>query len=53
MNEIQITEKQAEYIRNANKRWNFAVGAVRSGKSHIAIQYVIPQCVLERKGKTF
>ena len=48
---IEITEKQAEYIRNANKRWNFALGAVRSGKSHIAIQYVIPQCVLERKGK--
>lgn len=48
---IEITEKQAEYIRNANKRWNFAVGAVRSGKSHIAIQYVIPQGILERKGK--
>lgn len=39
---ITISEKQAEYIREAHHRWNFAIGAVRSGKSHIAVQYVIP-----------
>lgn len=49
--EIEITAKQAEYIRNAHHRWNFSIGAVRSGKSHIAVQYVIPQCLLERAGK--
>lgn len=48
---IELTPKQAEYIRNAHHRWNFAVGAVRSGKSHIAIQYVIPSRIRERIGK--
>lgn len=48
---IELTPKQAEYIRNANKRWNFAVGAVRSGKSHIAVQFLIPDRIRERKGK--
>ena len=49
--EIQLTEKQAEYIRNANKRWNFSIGAVRSGKSHLAIQYLIPAGLRARHGK--
>ena len=48
---IEITPKQAEYIVNAHHRWNFAVGAVRSGKSHMAVQYVIPQGLRERHGK--
>lgn len=48
---IELTEKQAEYIREAHHRWNFAVGAVRSGKSHLAIQYTIPACVRERHGQ--
>lgn len=39
---IQITPKQAEYTREAHCRWNFAVGAVRSGKSRHAVQYTIP-----------
>jgi len=37
-----LTSKQNEYIRNAEKRWNFKVGAVRSGKSYCDIAYVIP-----------
>lgn len=48
---IEITPKQAEYIVNAHHRWNFAVGAVRSGKSHMAVQYIIPQELRERHGK--
>ena len=48
---IEITPKQAEYIVNATHRWNFAVGAVRSGKSHMAVQYIIPQGLRERHGK--
>lgn len=48
---IELTEKQAEYILHGNHRWNFAVGAVRSGKSHLAIVYTIPNCLLERRGK--
>lgn len=49
-NLIELTPKQVEYINNANHRWNFAVGAVRSGKSHLAVQYIIPKCLRERHG---
>lgn len=48
---IELTTKQAEYIREAHHRWNFAVGAVRSGKSHLAVRYTIPTCILERRGR--
>jgi PBSX family phage terminase large subunit len=48
--EFQLTPKQAEYIQKANHRWNFAVGAVRSGKSHLAVLYTIPHGLLSRKG---
>ena len=48
--EFQLTEKQAEYIRNANHRWNVACGAVRSGKSYCQISYCIPSRLAERKG---
>lgn len=40
---IKLTPKQSEYITNAHHRWNLSIGAVRSGKSHIAIQYIIPK----------
>lgn len=49
--EFRLTEKQAEYIRNANHRWNVACGAVRSGKSYCQISYCIPYRLLERKGR--
>lgn len=49
--EFQLTEKQAEYIRNANHRWNVACGAVRSGKSYCQISYCIPTRLMERQGK--
>ncbi len=48
--EFQLTSKQAEYIRNANHRWNVACGAVRSGKSYCQISYCIPHRLVERKG---
>lgn len=47
---FELTPKQAEYIRNANHRWNVACGAVRSGKSHCQIAYCIPMRLIERKG---
>lgn len=49
--EIQLTKKQAEYIREAHHRWNMSIGAVRSGKSFLAIQYIIPSELLACKGK--
>lgn len=48
--EFQLTAKQAEYIRNANHRWNVACGAVRSGKSYLQIAYTIPTRLVERRG---
>lgn len=39
---IELSEKQKEYIRNANCRWNLKVGAVRSGKSFVDTAYMIP-----------
>lgn len=50
MREIQLTEKQAEYVREAHHRWNLAVGAVRSGKSHLAVRHTIPDRMLARSG---
>lgn len=47
---FELTPKQAEYIRNANHRWNVACGAVRSGKSYCQISYCIPSRLMERKG---
>lgn len=49
--EIQLTPKQAEYIREANSRWNIACGAVRSGKSHLAVQLLIPDNIMQRRGQ--
>lgn len=37
-----LTAKQNEYIRNANRRWNLKVGAVRSGKSYVDVTHMIP-----------
>lgn len=48
---FELTKKQAEYIREAHHRWNFSVGAVRSGKSYLQITYVIPSRLIERKGR--
>ncbi len=50
MKEITLTKKQATYVLEADHRWNFAIGAVRSGKSHLAVQYTIPKCIKERRG---
>lgn len=49
--EIRLTRKQAEYVREAHHRWNLATGAVRSGKSHLAIQHTIPDRLIKLRGK--
>lgn len=48
---IELSEKQAEYIQNANHRWNGKVGATQCGKTYIDTLYVIPSRIEERKGK--
>lgn len=39
---MQFSDKQYEYIANANRRWNLKSGAVRSGKSFVDVAHVIP-----------
>ena len=49
--EILISNKQAQYIREANHRWNIKMGATQSGKTYLDTLYLIPARILERKGK--
>ena len=48
---IEISHKQAEYIREANHRWNFKIGATQCGKTYIDTVYCIPNRIIERAGK--
>ncbi len=48
---MQLTAKQNEYIRNANRRWNIKSGAVRSGKSYVDTAFVIPDRIRTRAKK--
>jgi PBSX family phage terminase large subunit len=49
---LEFSEKQYEYIVNCNRRYNFKVGAVRSGKSYVDIAYTILSRIQKRKGKS-
>lgn len=46
-----LSDKQKEFIRNANKRYNIKTGATRSGKTYLDILYTIPARIRERTGK--
>ena len=48
---MRLTVKQNEYIRNASKRLNFKIGAVRSGKSYVDMAYTVPSRIREVAGK--
>ena len=45
-----LSDKQKEFIRNANKRYNIKTGATRSGKTYLDILYTIPSRIRERSG---
>ena len=47
---IEISSKQAEYIRNATHRWNFKIGATQCGKTYIDTLFLIPERIRERLG---
>ena len=47
---LKWTNKQREYLKNATHRWNFKVGAVRSGKTFQDYQDIIPRRIRERIG---
>ena len=49
---LHLCEKQIEYTKNANQKWNWKIGAVRSGKSFVDIAAIIPKRIIEREHKT-
>lgn len=46
-----LSDKQAEFIREGNKRWNFKIGATGTGKTYLDFTYLIPQRLRARHGK--
>ena len=48
---MKFSQKQKEFIRNANHRYNLKIGAVRSGKSYVDIAYTIPSRLREVSDK--
>lgn len=46
-----LSDKQKEFIKNANHRFNIKVGARRCGKTYLDNLYVIPKRIIERKNK--
>lgn len=48
---MQFSKKQNEYIRDANKRWGFKIGAVRSGKTYVDIAVIIPMRLRKLKNE--
>lgn len=47
---MPFSDKQIAFFANASHRWNFKIGAVRSGKTY-ADYYVIPKRIRTRIGK--
>lgn len=51
IDEVEISHKQAEYIREATHRWNIKIGATQCGKTFIDTLDIIPDRIIERLGK--
>ena len=49
---ITLSPKQNEYLLSCNRRWNLKVGAVRSGKSYVDVNYIIPKRLRDVHGKS-
>lgn len=48
---MTLSDKQLEYIANANARWNIKTGATRSGKTFLDQNYIIPRRIRDVAGK--
>lgn len=46
-----LSQKQIEFVRYGNRRWNFKGGATRSGKTYLDFKWIIPIRIRERIGK--
>lgn len=51
IDEIEVSEKQLEYTKNANHRWNGKIGATQCGKTYIDTLFVIISRIEERIDK--
>lgn len=49
---INLSRKQNEYIRESRARWNLKIGAVRSGKSYVDVNVMIPYRLRQVHGKS-
>lgn len=47
---MQLSPKQAEFLREGHCRWNMKGGATRSGKTYVDFRWVIPGRIRERIG---
>lgn len=50
MADLIASEKQLEFWREATHRWNFKIGATRSGKTYMDY-FLLPKRLMDRKGK--
>lgn len=48
---MSLTEKQREYLRNCNHRWNVKTGATGSGKSFVDFAVTIPKRIQAARGE--
>lgn len=48
---MKLSTKQNEFIREATHKYNFKIGAVRSGKSFVDIAYIVPARLRAVQGK--
>lgn len=48
---MPLTDKQMEYLRYCNHRWNIKTGATGSGKSYLDIAVTIPKRILACRGE--
>lgn len=48
---MPLTEKQQEYLRNCNHRWNIKTGATGSGKTYVDIAVTIPKRIMATRGE--
>lgn len=46
-----LSQKQRDFVLEANHRWNFKGGATRSGKTYLDFRWIIPIRIRERIGK--
>lgn len=49
---IELSPKQLEFLKRCNHRFNGKIGATRCGKTWLDTAILIPQRIIERKGKS-